>query len=173
MHEDEGTGEEEEDGTNLFLLPDEHGDEGDEDAHQPDDGVHHAVAGVGAPVHGGAVEEAVVLVHEAGLDIGAHQAAEHQRHVDVVELAPQEGAHQGGEDKEDTGYQKEAADDVLEVEPDLLIVVEEQIQRAEQAEGEGEGGGDDDGKDQPFLPAASRLLGLGRGFGFHIERTPF
>ena len=90
-----------------------------------------------------------------------------------MELAPQEGAHQGGEDKEDTGYQKEAADDVLEVEPDLLIVVEEQIQRAEQAEGEGEGGGDDGGKDQPFLPAASRLLGLGRGFGFHIERTPF
>ena len=173
LHEDEGTGEEEEHRAHLLLFPDQHGDEGHQDANHPDEGVHHAVAGVGAPVHGVAVEEAVVFVHEAALDVGAQQAAEHQRHVEVMELAPQEGADEGGEEEEETCHHSDAADDVLEMEPDLLIVVEEQIQGAEQAEGKGQRCGDHGGKDQPFLPAAAWLLGFGGGFCFHIEKYSF
>ena len=90
-----------------------------------------------------------------------------------MELAPQEGADEGGEEEEETCHHSDAADDVLEMEPDLLIVVEEQIQGAEQAEGKGQRCGDHGGKGQPFLPAAAWLLGFGGGFCFHIEKYSF
>lgn len=61
-------------------------------------------------------------------------------------------------------------DDILEVEPEFLIVVEEQVQGAEETEGKGQSGGDNSGKNEPLLPSAGGLFD--RLCVFHCIQNP-